>query len=74
MCSVFLKSSGKVTSGFPDINLATLAWNAVDSGTGGGVLLVLVRFKRAMEFLWSGVMHLDSCLLEDALEAMRGGT
>ena len=74
VCSVFLKSSGKVTPGFPDINLTTFAWNAIDSGTGGGVLLVLVRLERAMEFLRGGVVYLDSCFLEDALEAMRGGT
>ena len=72
MCSVFLESNGKVSSGFPNVNLTTFTWNAVNSCMGGGILLVLVGLERAMEFLGSIVIHLDSCLLEDTLEMIRG--
>ncbi len=71
---MFLESSGKVTPGFPDINLPAFIGNAINSCTCGEILLVLVRLKRAVKFLGSRVVDLDPFLPKDTLETMGGGT
>ncbi len=49
--------------GFADINkVPTFTGNAVNSCTCGGILVVLVRLKRAVKFLGSRVVGLDPCL------------
>ena len=51
MHPVFLDPGGKVPAGFPDVDLAALARNAVHSWATTGWLFVLVGVEEGLQFV-----------------------
>ena len=62
-----------MASCFPDVDFATLTRDAVYSCSVAGIRFILVGVEESLKFVGSGVVDLDACFLEDALEFVMEG-
>ena len=62
---------GEIPFCFPNVDFATFTRDPVYSRSVAGIWFILMGVEKSLKFVGRGVVDLDACLLEDALELMR---
>ena len=67
---MLFQSCWEIPSCFSDVDFATLTRDPVYSRPVAGIRFILMGVEKSLKFVGGGVVDLDACLFEDALELM----